>query len=697
MVEVYEVIIKSPAGAPDETFRLIKCADDQIKDENRELYDCLNFILFDVKELSENKILLNAFASVTWTSWKSVSAYCELYNSCISGLRDKWAETGFVPEFYNRRAKTHQLKYILANCYNRAIEDPDKLNQYPPFSPQVYGETSFELISQMIETVSIGSEDTFIDLGSGVGQVVLQVAASCDVKFSYGIEKADYPAHCAVLLDKEFRRWMAFYGKKYQPYVLEQGDFLSDECTEKIVSSTVIFANNFAFGPEVDHQLKLRFANLKEGAKVIASKAFCSLNFRITDRKLDDIGSIMHVTCLNPIHDAVSWTDKPFSYYVHTIDRSSLEQYFARLKNPRLKNGDQNGAKKERRSRASAATTNSTEASQAGSTTSSVSESNSSQKPQGRRRKSKKMMKSRSDLLPSAAGSCGSPHCTPDGFCASSSSLSSSSCDQSEDCSRSSSASTTHAGEEDAGLVKPLSCLRLPNCEPTLSSAPVSRNPSLRARRLHCSTSGNHSHHRDGLIKSSSSCDVAASSSSTTCAPNKCPGNADTALGALHRRTVKNFEDAGEQRGDPSLPYADQPVPLALSQHLELTKQVFMQHFSQMRTPEYAERVRAELERERLRQTQLLEHASELEGTIKQMHAHGFELLTAFTKKVRFCCHSSHFSTRRLRVHTSTSHPEQTHQSDSGQSVASMQIAPPEDCITKSACHVCSLKSLHVP
>ncbi|VDD81218.1 unnamed protein product [Mesocestoides corti] len=244
------------------------------------MYDCLNFILFDVKELSENKILLNAFASVTWTSWKSVSALC-----VVTVIQ--WAETGFVPEFYNRRAKTHQLKYILANCYNRAIEDPDKLNQYPPFSPQVYGETSFELISQMIETVSIGSEDTFIDLGSGVGQVVLQVAASCDVKFSYGIEKADYPAHCAVLLDKEFRRWMAFYGKKYQPYVLEQGDFLSDECTEKIVSSTVIFANNFAFGPEVDHQLKLRFANLKEGAKVIASKAFCSLNFRITDRKLD--------------------------------------------------------------------------------------------------------------------------------------------------------------------------------------------------------------------------------------------------------------------------------------------------------------------------------------------------------------------------------------------------------------------------
>ena len=33
-------------------------------------------------------------------------------------------------------------------------------------------------------------------------------------------------------------------------------------------------------------QLKLRFANMKEGAKVVSSKAFCPLNFRITDRNL---------------------------------------------------------------------------------------------------------------------------------------------------------------------------------------------------------------------------------------------------------------------------------------------------------------------------------------------------------------------------------------------------------------------------
>lgn len=46
-----------------------------------------------------------------------------------------------------------------------------------------------------------------------------------------------------------------------------------------------IFVNNFAFGPEVDHKLKKEFAeNLRQGARILSSKAFCPLNFRISYR-----------------------------------------------------------------------------------------------------------------------------------------------------------------------------------------------------------------------------------------------------------------------------------------------------------------------------------------------------------------------------------------------------------------------------
>ena len=42
----------------------------------------------------------------------------------------------------------------------------------------------------------------------------------------------------------------------------------------------------------------------------------------------------MHVTELDPLHGSVSWTGKPVSYFLHEIDRTKLERYFAKLKNP---------------------------------------------------------------------------------------------------------------------------------------------------------------------------------------------------------------------------------------------------------------------------------------------------------------------------------------------------------------------------
>lgn len=136
----------------------------------------------------------------------------------------------------------------------------------------------------MIKHVHVTNEDTFIDLGSGVGQVVLQMAGSFPLKTCLGIEKADTPSHYAERMDVYFRQFMAWFGKRYCEYKLIKGDFLMDEHREKITSSSLVFVNNFAFGPNVDHQLKERFADMRDGARVVSSKSFCPLNFRITDR-----------------------------------------------------------------------------------------------------------------------------------------------------------------------------------------------------------------------------------------------------------------------------------------------------------------------------------------------------------------------------------------------------------------------------
>jgi H3 lysine-79-specific histone-lysine N-methyltransferase len=62
---------------------------------------------------------------------------------------------------------------------------------------QVYGEMTFELVCDIIDRLNVTEDDIFIDLGSGVGHIVLQVAASASCKMVWGIEKADSPSFFA--------------------------------------------------------------------------------------------------------------------------------------------------------------------------------------------------------------------------------------------------------------------------------------------------------------------------------------------------------------------------------------------------------------------------------------------------------------------------------------------------------------------
>ena len=40
-----------------------------------------------------------------------------------------------------------------------------------------------------------------------------------------------------------------------------------------------------------------------------------------------DIGTIMHVSKMDPLKGSVSWTGKPVSYFLHIIDRAKVPIY----------------------------------------------------------------------------------------------------------------------------------------------------------------------------------------------------------------------------------------------------------------------------------------------------------------------------------------------------------------------------------
>uniref|UniRef100_A0A1A7XRL4 Histone-lysine N-methyltransferase, H3 lysine-79 specific n=1 Tax=Iconisemion striatum TaxID=60296 RepID=A0A1A7XRL4_9TELE len=308
MGEKLELKLKSPVGAEPAGYPWPLPVYDKHHDAAHEIIETIRWVCEEIPDLKlamENYVLIDYDTK----SFESMQRLCDKYNRAIDSIHQLWKGTT-QPMKLNKRPSNGLLRHILQQVYNHSVTDPEKLNNYEPFSPEVYGETSFDLVAQIIDEMEMMEDDTFVDLGSGVGQVVLQVAAATNCKHYYGVEKADIPATYAETMDKEFKKWMKWYGKKHGEY-------------------TYYF--------QVDHQLKERFANMKEGGKIVSSKPFAPLNFRINSRNLSDIGTIMRVVELSPLRGSVSWTGKPVSYYLHTIDRTILENYFASLKNPKLR------------------------------------------------------------------------------------------------------------------------------------------------------------------------------------------------------------------------------------------------------------------------------------------------------------------------------------------------------------------------
>lgn len=326
-----DITLYSPVGGKPAIFKYSPSSSD----------DIIETIRWVAKEYQEFKPAIdNLLVDHEVSTYEDVKEFCDRYNK-ITSYVNKMNKGTSIALKTSSRASQGLLKHLMHHIYSHSVVDPEKLNQYVPFSSEVYGETSFEFVAQMIDDQRTRprEKDTFIDLGSGVGQVVLQIAASVDCRKCYGIEKADVPSKFSEEMEDRFRFWMDWFGKAYTEFEIFHGDFFDQKFDEIIKESTCLFINNFAFEPEVDHRLKLKFIDLKDGTRIISSKQFCPTKSRVTERDLSDIGSIMNVIEILPEQKqgSVSWTDKLVPYYLHTLDGSRVEKYYEKQKQRSVK------------------------------------------------------------------------------------------------------------------------------------------------------------------------------------------------------------------------------------------------------------------------------------------------------------------------------------------------------------------------
>lgn len=166
------------------------------------------------------------------------------------------------------------VKRITAQSYNRIVSPHAHRLRKVKGKETTYGELLTPFVHKIFQHTGLNSSHVFVDLGSGVGNVVLQAALQTGAE-SWGIEKmplaASLGAKQASELQARARLWNISLGAIH----LLAGDFLeTPEIDAVLRRADVVLVNNKVFGEKLNNDLLQKFLDLKDGCKVVSLESF---------------------------------------------------------------------------------------------------------------------------------------------------------------------------------------------------------------------------------------------------------------------------------------------------------------------------------------------------------------------------------------------------------------------------------------
>ena len=251
--------------------------------------------------------------------------YVQEWNETLNEYRDDETLEKVISEW-----KTVDLKLcerILTQTYARTVSlEVNDLKKYKNGEDNVYGELLPKLISTILKkNIKMKADQVFVDLGSGVGNVVLQAALEVGCE-SWGCEMMPNACKLADLQKREFEARCRLWGLSPGEIHLEKGDFLINDGIRKILQrADVVLVNNQAFTPTLNEDLTNLFLDLKEGATVVSLKSFAPVGQKNQSRNSGAIYNILDVTEKKYYAESVSWPNAPGTYYVSKKDSTRVK------------------------------------------------------------------------------------------------------------------------------------------------------------------------------------------------------------------------------------------------------------------------------------------------------------------------------------------------------------------------------------
>lgn len=222
----------------------------------------------------------------------------ERMNAALAEIQQDGSMAAWIdsPEYRICRQEWSDLVDICHDqAYSRVIAPfSDQLEHHPRHPDEVaaaisekedaYGELRHSFMSKIIEQTNLGPGKTFVDLGSGVGNCVVQAALQAGCA-SYGFELLPVPARCARLqLHECQRRWAMWCLKGNLQAEVHEGDFRRHpQVARRLAEADVVLVNNEVFPSSLNMDLTHLFLDLKEGAVIVSLKPFVPDGFRMNE------------------------------------------------------------------------------------------------------------------------------------------------------------------------------------------------------------------------------------------------------------------------------------------------------------------------------------------------------------------------------------------------------------------------------
>lgn len=221
------------------------------------------------------------------------------------------------------------IHYLLQIVYSRCVlPNVHGLKKYRGFSNFVYGELLPSFLSTVYSQCSMKKDHIFVDLGSGVGNCVLQASIEYGCKLSFGCEIMKNASELTAAQLSELRQRCALWGIWQNPieFCLQQNFIDNDKVNRLLPICDVLLINNFIFDTKLNQMIENLIQGLKPGCKIITLRNLRSSGYTIRFNDVENILNRLKVERFTMPEDSLSWTHTGGTEYFISTVQSDLDE-----------------------------------------------------------------------------------------------------------------------------------------------------------------------------------------------------------------------------------------------------------------------------------------------------------------------------------------------------------------------------------